>query len=469
MPEPNPLIEFAELYFDNPVGFVREVFGVEPDEWQAAAMNAVAQRQRRVAIRSGHGVGKSTFAAWTSLWFILTRFPQKTVVTSQSAPQLWDALWAEIKAWAKKLPAPLLPLLDVKSESIELMGAPDESFISARTSRPEAPEAMAGVHSENVLLIGDEASGIPEQVFEAASGSMSGHHATTILLGNPVRSSGYFYDCFHANKADWWTLKVSCTDSPRCNSDFIESMKRKYGEDSNAYRVRVLGEFPQKDDNTVIPIELIETAIDREVSVNPEAPILWGLDVARFGNDCSCLVKRKANVVIEPPRTWKGLDLMQTVGVVKSEYDSASEGLKPLEILVDSIGVGAGVVDRLIELGLPARGINVSESPALGNTYMNLRAELWYSAKDWFAKRDCSIPKDERLRGELAMVRYGFQSGSSKLKIESKDEIRKRGHDSPDVADAFVLTFASTAGTALYGRSYSSQWSKPIRRRLALV
>jgi hypothetical protein len=469
MSEQNPLIAFIDRYGENPVLFVVEIFGVQPDAWQEKALIALARRERRIAICSGHGVGKSTFAAWAVIWFILCRFPQKTVVTSQSAPQLWDALWAEVKAWAKKLPPALAEMIIIKSESIEHAAAPDESFISARTSRPEAPEAMAGVHSENVLLIGDEASGIPEQVFIAASGSMSGHNACTILLGNPVRTSGFFYDCFHVNKADWWTMRVSCEDSPRVAGDFIDSMKRKYGADSNVYRVRVLGEFPRADDDTVIPLELVEAAVTREVSVNPTAPEVWGLDVARFGNDSSCLVKRKANVVTEPPKVWKNLDLMQTVGVVMAEWESTPQERRPVEILVDSIGVGAGVVDRLIELGLPTRGINVSESPALGTTYLNLRAELWFSAKSWLAARDCSLPKDERLRGELTIVRYGFQPGSSKMKIESKDDIRRRGLGSPDVADAFVLTFASNAGTALYGRSYNSAWSKPIRRRLALV
>ena len=140
-----------------------------------------------------------------------------------------------------------------------------------------------------------------------------------------------------------------------------------------------------------------------------------------------------------------------------------------MEILVDSIGLGAGACDRLREMGLPARGINVSESPAMGTTYLNLRAELWFKMKAWLERRDCRLPEDKRLRDELTLVRYGFQSGSAKMKIESKDEIRARSRRSPDVADAVALTFASEAGTALYGTSYNSKWSQPLRRKLAVV
>lgn len=458
--------EWLERYHANPVLFVQEVIGVDPDAWQAEFMNAVSTGKRRISIRSGHGVGKSTAVSWLMLWFLLTRNPCKVVVTAPTAPQLFDALFAELKRWIKALPQPILDLLEVKAERIEYKASPESAFISARTSRAESPEALAGIHSENVLLIADEASGVPEQVFEAASGSMSGHSACTILIGNPVRGSGYFFDTHHKLASEWFTMRVSCDDSPRVSKEFIREIAMRYGEESNVYRVRVLGEFPKSDDDTVIPYELIEAATTRDVVANPEAPIVWGLDVARFGTDSSCLVKRQRNIILEPPRKWRNLDLMSLVGAVVAEYNSTDK--KPVEILVDSIGLGAGVVDRLRELKLPTRGINVSESPALGATYANLRAELWYKAKAWLEKRDCKIPGDERLVGELSAIRYGFTSGG-KIKIEAKEDMRRRGLPSPDVADAFVLTFASDAGVALYGTSYLSDWAKPIKRNLAIA
>jgi phage terminase large subunit len=456
----NPFIEFIKLYRNDPNKFVKEVLGVEPDEWQKDFLDAVATGERKISIRSGHGVGKSTTASWAMLWFLLTRYPVKVVVTAPTSAQLYDALFAELKRWVKELPQPVQDLLDVKQERIELKASATEAFISARTSRAEQPEALQGVHSDNVMLVADEASGVPEAVFEAAAGSMSGHNALTILLGNPVRSSGFFFDTHNRLKDEWWTRRVSCIDSTRVSQEYVNDMKSRYGEESNAFRIRVLGEFPRSDDDTIIPMDLLETAKHRDTRAYEDAPIVWGLDVARFGSDSSVLCKRQSNVVHTLER-WRNLDLMQLTGAVVSQYEACDHKSRPTEILVDSIGLGAGVVDRLRELNLPARGINVSESPAMGGTYLNLRAELWHKAKAWLEKRDCKIPNNEDLIGELATVRYTFTS-NGKIKIESKDDIRRRGLKSPDMADAFVLTFASDAATISWGKS--SSWGKPIKR-----
>jgi phage terminase large subunit len=456
----NPFIQFITLYRNDPVLFVKEVLGVDPDEWQKDFLNAVASGERKISIRSGHGVGKSTTASWAMLWFLLTRYPVKVVVTAPTSAQLYDALFAELKRWVKELPQPIQDLLDVKQERIELKASATEAFISARTSRAEQPEALQGVHSDNVMLVADEASGVPEAVFEAAAGSMSGHNALTILLGNPVRSSGFFFDTHNRLKDEWWTKRVSCIDSKRVSKEYVDDMKSRYGEESNAFRIRVLGEFPKSDDDTIIPMDLLESAKHRDTRAYEDAPIVWGLDVARFGSDSSVLCKRQSNVVHTLER-WRNLDLMQLTGAVVAQYEACDHKSKPAEILVDSIGLGAGVVDRLIELKLPARGINVSESPAMGGTYLNLRAELWHKAKAWLEKRDCKIPNNEDLIGELATVRYTFTS-NGKIKIESKDDIRRRGLKSPDMADAFVLTFASDAATISWGSN--SSWNKPLKR-----
>jgi phage terminase large subunit len=456
----NPFIQFITLYRTDPVLFVKEVLGVEPDEWQQDFLNAVASGERKISIRSGHGVGKSTTASWAMLWFLLTRYPVKVVVTAPTSAQLYDALFAELKRWVKELSPTIQDLLDVKQERIELKASATEAFISARTSRAEQPEALQGVHSDNVMLVADEASGVPEAVFEAAAGSMSGHNALTILLGNPVRSSGFFFETHNRLKDEWWTRRVSCLDSTRVSKEYVQDMKSRYGEESNAYRIRVLGEFPRSDDDTIIPMELLESAKHRDTRAYEDAPIVWGLDVARFGSDSSVLCKRQSNVVQTLER-WRNLDLMQLTGAVVAQYEACDHKNRPAEILVDSIGLGAGVVDRLRELKLPCRGINVSESPAMGGTYLNLRAELWHKAKAWLEKRDCKIPNNEDLIGELATVRYTFTS-NGKIKIESKDDIRRRGLKSPDMADAFVLTFASDAATISWGSNNS--WGKPIKR-----
>lgn len=461
----NPFHDFVRQYQHDSVAFVREVIGVEPYPDQIALLRAYDRGERQIAKRSGHGVGKSTATAWVAVHHILFRYPQKTVITSASAPQLWDALAAEVKSTIKRLPTALSDLLEVQSEGIYLKADPDGSFISFRVSKAETPEAMAGVHSQHVLLIPDEASGIPDPVFQAASGSMSGEHAITIMCGNPIRSSGFFFDAFHADRANWWTQHVSCEGHPNVTPKFVESMKARYGEDSNAYRVRVLGEFPLADDDTVIPFETAESALSRDVQPSLVRPI-WGVDCARFGSDASALCKRQGNTLTEPTQIRQGYDTMKVVGWIKAEWDKLLPSERPTDINVDVIGIGAGVCDRLSELGLPARGINVAESAAMTEQFANLRSELWFKGADWLGKRDCSLAKDDALMAELVQPRFSYLSNGKRL-VESKQDMKKRGVKSPNRADAFLLTLASEAVTAS-GQSKTRQaWSEPLKRPIA--
>ena len=458
----NTMLDFTQRYVHAPALFVEEVLGVKPLPYQAEFLEAIASGERKISVRSGHGTGKSTAASWAMLWYFLMHYPNKVVVTAPTSSQLFDALFAEMKRWINELPPHLQSVLNVKSDRVEHTSAPSEMFISARTSRAETPEALAGVHSEHVMLVVDEASGVPEKVFEAAAGSMSGHNATTIMLSNPTRSSGTFYESQTRMASSWWTRRWSCVDSPLVSDEFVDEMRLRYGEESNAFRIRVLGEFPLADDDTIIPFHLAEAAQHRDVQISEETSVVWGLDVARFGTDATALCKRQGPVVTEL-RAWRGLDLMQTVGRVVAEYEALPDSRKPREILVDSIGVGSGVVDRLQELELPVRGVNVAEAPSMGETYLNLRSELWFKCKGWLEDRSCKLPSNDQLIAELTSIRYSFTS-SGKMKAESKDEMRKRGLQSPDLADALCLTMASDAVTALSGKF--NAWRGEIRRNL---
>jgi hypothetical protein len=437
------LSELILTYEKHPDLFVEDLLGVTPQDWQREVMSAVAKGQRRCSIRSGHGVGKSSCASWLMIWFLLTRYPVKIVVTAPTASQLFDALFAECKRWIKELPTPIKSLLEMKSDRIELGSSPTEAFISARTSRSESPESLAGVHADHVLLVVDEASGVPESVFEAAYGSMSGKDATTILLGNPTRSSGYFFETHTRLRDSWWTKQVSCLDSPLVSPDFIKEMEVKYGIGSNAMKVRVYGEFPTAEDDTLISLHAVEQASKRVVEQPEGTPVVWGLDVARYGDDASVLCIRQGRHLIEL-HSWKKLSLMELAGRVLDLLNSADE--PPEEILVDSIGLGAGVLDRLRELDISARGVNVSESPAMADRYANLRAELWDLTKQWF-NEEVQIPNDDSLIADLTAPRYSFNS-SGKMLVESKAETKKRLGRSTDFADSLVLTFASTAAGA---------------------
>jgi phage terminase large subunit len=263
------------------------VLSFDPDEKQCELLTAVQNGERRISARSGHGVGKTTGLALCIVCFALTRFPQKTVATAPTAKQLFEALAADTKALFKRLPPELLQLFDIKSESIHLAAAPEESFVSFRTSNPETPEALAGVHSENVLLIGDEASGIPEQVFEAAFGSMSGHNATTLLAGNPVRTSGLFFDTHHKLRDLWHTIHISCVGHPRITA----GLPRRRGAPLRHRFERLprprAGRVPQGRRRHGHPSRAVEAAYNRDVKPLHVKDI-WGLDCGRYGSDSKC-------------------------------------------------------------------------------------------------------------------------------------------------------------------------------------
>jgi len=460
----NPFVEFQAKYGNDWVGLVRDVLAMEPDADQSELLTAVQNGERQISWRSGHGVGKSQGLAWCAVAHSLTRYPQATVATAPTSAQLFDALAVRTKEAFKKLPLPLRELFEVKAESIILIADPEGSFVTFRTSRAETPEALAGVHAENVLLIADEASGVPEAVFTAAAGSMSGK-ATMILAGNPVRTSGRFYDTHHRLASSWHTIHTSCVGHPRVTPEFMAEQEALYGLDTNDYLVRVLGEFPRAEADAVIAYELLQLALTRDVQPTLVRPI-WGVDCARFGSDRSTLVKRLGNTVPkDPPKTWKGLETMELTGQIKAEWDQTPELDRPETICVDAIGLGAGVADRLNELGLPARAISVSESPALGGNYLNLKAELWFLAKQWFVERACTLNNQHELAAELGWPRFGYTS-SGKVKVEGKQEMKKRTKKSPDLADAFVLTFAAPAVSALYGSLGSTSWKEPLIREI---
>lgn len=435
----NDFVAFIERYERDPVGFVENVLNAKPLPWQKEFLNALARGERRISVRAGHGVGKSTACSWALIWHMTTRYPQKAVVTAPTSAQLFDALYSELKTWINKLPPVLRESFEVFSDRVVLKGASESSFISARTSSTERPEALAGVHSEHVLLVVDEASAVPEQVFEAAAGSMSGHSASTILISNPTRNSGLFYKTHHDLASDWFRMHVSCLNIPLVSSDFVAQIKATYGDESNAFRIRVLGEFALADDDTLIPAELVDGAVGRDIVAGGNDPLIYGLDVARFGTDRTALVKRKGNVVLDV-KSWGGLDTMQVVGAIVNEMKID----KPDEICVDTIGLGSGVADRLREMGYNVRDVNVAEASAMNPNANKLRDELWLSVKDWLATRAVKLPADDQLRHELVAPRYTFTS-SGKVQVESKDSMRKRRMRSPDLADALCLTFASQA------------------------
>lgn len=449
-----------------------------PGDWQPELFLVCGDpEEKRISVTSGHGVGKSGAAAIIIVHHHAIEIIARSAITAPTEKQMFNVLYPEVLKWLARCPPWLSDQFVVTSDRVAYKPKEKDWYASFATARPETPEALAGVHlgEGSVLLCADEGSAVHEKVFESASGSMSGHNVRTILFGNPTRTAGLFFDSHHKLKrkgerhpGDWWTLTVNAETCGRVSKDFIEDMARRYGKDSNQYRVRVLGEFPTSDADTIIPYEHVLSAQTRDIVVNKSQASVWGLDVARFGDDRTCLVKRRGKVVEEVPLVWQGKDTMQVSALVHAEWESTPNDQKPHAICVDSIGIGAGVVDRLRTLGLPVRGINVAESSAFSEQYANLKAELWLkTAKEWFAAKDCKIPEDDlrpggiALGAELALPRFRFLP-SGKLQVESKAEIKKRGFPSTDIADAFILTMAETQSIYQHGSTGASQ--APIHR-----
>jgi len=316
----------------------------------------------------------------------------------------------------------------------------------------------------------DEASGIPSPIYSVSEGFFSEPTSNRywFTFSNPRRNTGPFYDSFNSKKRFWQNVQIDSRTVEGTDQKLFQSMIEQYGEDSTVARVEVMGEFPSADDDTVIPLDLVRGAVERDVTLTANEPIVWGLDVARFGGDNSALCVRQGNTVLEI-KSFASMDLMQLCGLVKNRYDDSTVMEQPQEILVDVIGLGAGVVDRLREQNLPVRGVNVAEAPSTKKNYLNLRAELWFAIKDWLAQRDCRLPNDDELVSELAAPLYKYTS-TGKIKIESKDEMRKRGIKSPDKADALALTMASSAASFSGSESYFGyNFKKPLKSRIIRV
>jgi len=442
---------------DSPVEFAQDLWpDTKLEPWQLEFLEAIAKNDR-VAVRSGHGVGKTAALVIAMLWWLLTRAPNALVlVTANSQDQLRDNNWAEARRWIGRLPGPLKEAFDISSDHIKLKGF-EGCFATARTASRENPEALQGLHSEFVMIQCDEASGIDDIVFEVGAGSLSTPGAKLLLTGNPTRHSGYFYDAFHRLRHRFHTMRVSSESVPRARGH-IEDIIAKYGLESNAYRVRVLGEFPTADDEAVIPVELVEAAKERQVEkINSIMPV-WGLDVARFGNCKTALCKRHCNWLPKDGiKWWAKRDTMEVAGLVMHEYEETDKKDLPAQIYVDAIGLGAGVADRLRELGLPAVAINVGEMASGKERFVNLRAELWWRAREWLEQRQSRL-ENEELGGQLTTATYSFTS-TGKIRIESKEQMLARGIPSPDIADAFILTFSGADR-----RREHDRYDKPKRR-----
>ena len=432
------LVELIETWRDDPICFVQDMFNVSPSKQQCLVLSAAAKPGARIAVKSGHGTGKSAVLSWLIIWGMVCFEETKIPCTAPTGHQLRDVLLAEVSKWKNDMLNPWKDMITVARDSVNFEGF--QSFAAMRTGRKENPEALQGFHARDLLFLIDEASAIDEKVYEAARGALSTPSARIVMVSNPTRSTGYFYNAFHRSRDLWQLFTFSCLEAPEFMVDpnYIKEMRDEYGEDSDIFRVRVLGEFPKGGDLQFIPTTLAEGATRRyyDESAYNFAPLILGVDVADYGGDKSVvylrqgLHARRLFVHQGADPTW----LMTYAGIVARLWDEHSADA----VLVDSTGVGAGVVSALRQMGRRPLGIAFSGS-STSEGFHNKRAECWGLMKDWL--KDGWIPKDDRLKDDLCAPEYSYTS-AGRVILERKEDMKKRGVASPDDADALALTFA---------------------------
>ena len=230
-----------QFYAKEPIYFVEDVIKAIPDEKQRMILRSLRDYPM-TSVRSGHGIGKSAVEAWSVIWFMTTRPFPKIPCTAPTEHQLMDVLWAEISKWMRHNPAFKSELVWTK-EKLYMQGHPEEWFAVPRTATN--PEALQGFHSDHVLYIIDEASGVSDKVFEPVLGAMTGSDAKLLMMGNPTRLSGFFYDSHHKARGEYSAIHIDGRDSAHVSKEFIQKIIKMFGEDSDVFRVRVAGQFPK--------------------------------------------------------------------------------------------------------------------------------------------------------------------------------------------------------------------------------
>ena len=447
-------------YCNDPLGFAADCI-----DWRGEGLTAYQQEiigelpsRKRSAVRGPHGLGKSTIAAVTLLWFALTSDAAgtdwKAVTTAGSWRQLTNYLWPEIHKWAGRVRWEKVrdaPFSRAELLNLNLHLAHGQATSAACSN----PALIEGAHADRLLFIYDESKAIPAGTFDACEGAFSGTgEAFALALSTPGDPSGRFYD-IHARRPgyeDWHARHVTLAEAVaagRISEAWADQRRKQWGEESAAYANRVLGDFHSADEDTVIPLRWIEAANERWLEWDEAGrpalpgPHVDGVDVARSGEDSTVIAVRRGPVLIELRRSSKE-DTMQTTGRVKGHLDS-----DPIATaMVDVIGIGAGVLDRLREQGCRAEAFNASggtkNKDATGELgFPNCRSAAWWLMRerlDPSAGSDVALPVDDELLGDLTAPKWKILSGG-KIQVESKDDIRKRIGRSTDAGDATVQAF----------------------------
>lgn len=449
-------------YARDPVLFLREVLDMDPDGWQEATARDV-QNHAKVAVKSGQGVGKTALEAGLCIWFLCCRPYAKVVCTAPTMQQLYDVLWAEIAKWLQS--SRVRELLTWTKTKVYMNGDPERWFATAKTATK--PENMQGFHEDHMLIIVDEASGVADPIMEAILGTLTGADNKLLLMGNPNRTEGVFFDAFGKDRERWVTRTVSSRDSARTSRENIAMLESKYGRDSDVVRVRVDGLFPKGGLDAFIPLEYAECC-HGAVEVPDSNMLHMGVDVARFGDDKTVITKRRG-MKVEPQLKFAKQSTMETVGRILqicrawiADWTARHPGMydaygSPVtgrcRVRIDDSGVGGGVTDRLKEVieeeGLPVEVIPCNNAGrAMDAHYDNAGAEMWGNVRELLeqnfsaglrgGKPVLQLPEDDELIKQLSNRKYHLTS-RGRIALEKKDDMKKRGLGSPDSADSLAL------------------------------
>ena len=418
----------------------------------------------RKAISSGRGIGKSALVSWLILWMLSTRIGSSVIVSANSENQLRTVTWGELTKWATmsinshwwEVSATKLVPATWMTDLVERDLKKGTRYWAAEGKlwSEENPDSYAGVHNhDGMMVIFDEASGIPDAIWSVAAGFFTEKILDRywFAFSNPRRNTGYFYEAIEGNKRDFWSSDIiDARTVEGTDKGIYDQIIAEYGEDSIQARVEVYGEFPAAGEDQFISPVVVEDAFKRPRYKDTTAPVVIGVDPARGGMDSTVILVRQGRDIVAIKRL-KGEDTMSVVGHVID----AIEEFKPALTVIDEGGLGYGILDRLTEQRYKVRGVNFgwkSKNPAM---WQNKRSEMWGAMRDWL--KSASIPQDRQLKNDLVGPMRKFNSSGSIL-LESKKEMKARGLASPDAADALAVTFA-------FPVAHRGEYNSKIERR----
>ena len=446
----------------DPEYFTRKILGKTLWPLQAEILRSVRDNMR-TAVRSCHGIGKTFTAAMCILWFVYTHPKAIVLSTAPTWRQVEKLIWKEIRSAYREALVLLGGSLLPKTPELHLI---HDEWYAAGLSTNE-PDRFQGFHEEHILVVVDEAAGVNLEIYEAIEGILTSSGARLLLIGNPTAIGTPFYDAF-TKAIGYQTFHVSAYDTPNFTAcgitpedisqgtrhekaqevpyprlitpQWVSDRFKAWGEASAPYQVRVMGNFPQQGEDTLIPLLWIELAMERWEDTPDGQPVQLGVDVAAYGSDKTVIAVRKGQKLTEL-KVYSQKNTRETAGLVSAQ--AREHGTR--KIAVDEIGIGRGVVDSLDEEGYSYTGVNVSERSTDPDRYHNLRAELWWNMRELLDpdKDPVALPPDDELLSELASVKYKVDARGA-IQIESKEDMKKRLGHSPDRADAVVLAFSNT-------------------------